>query len=410
MPPRVLLAIDEAYIEFLDEPFDLLPEIRNGSKPNLILMRTFSKIYGLAGLRLGYGIGNPDFIAELEKIRQPFNVNAVAQAGALAALDDTAHAEKTRRNTLRGLKLYARAFRRLGLEFVPSGANFILVRVGDGQRVFNDLQKQGVIVRPMASYQAPGMDSYFHGHAQAKPAVSRSFKTGSRKRLGMTRPVRERARGFEGFGGHRLLPAPYADSGEPFRFCRGATAEGSRGLQSKDEDELERRRGATLDGPACASAQASLRDPLFQVHRLSPPQPSPRGEGNVVASVERRGFKNWVNHWLRQVFPKPEGESSPVGRRIPARYSVKRSRVATPSPWGEGWGDGEQGAAGTRSGPHFPNACKAECRGAFRPPPTTESGAEPPHSKTLREERTQQFHLKLGQNRILICRICDPSS
>ena len=155
VPPGVLVALDEAYIEFLSEPLDLIPEIRDGSKPNLILMRTFSKIYGLAGLRLGYGIGNPSFISELEKIRQPFNVNAVAQAGALAALDDTAHAEKTRRNTLRGLKLFARAFRRLGLEFIPSGANFILVRVGDGQRVFDDLQKQGVIVRPMASYQLP---------------------------------------------------------------------------------------------------------------------------------------------------------------------------------------------------------------------------------------------------------------
>ncbi len=155
VPPGVLIALDEAYIEFLDDPPDLLPEILGGAKRNLILLRTFSKIYGLAGVRLGYGIGLPDLISELEKIRQPFNVNAVAQAGALAALDDTAHAEKTRRITSRGLKFYARTFRKLDLEFVPSSANFILVRVGDGQRVFNDLQKQGVIVRPMASYQLP---------------------------------------------------------------------------------------------------------------------------------------------------------------------------------------------------------------------------------------------------------------
>jgi histidinol-phosphate aminotransferase len=118
-------------------------------------MRTFSKIYGLAGLRLGYGIGHADLIAELEKIRQPFNINSIAQAGALAALDDTAHAEKTRRVNSRGLKLYARAFRKLGLEFIPSSANFILVRVGDGPRIFNDLQKLGVIVRPMGGYQLP---------------------------------------------------------------------------------------------------------------------------------------------------------------------------------------------------------------------------------------------------------------
>ena len=155
VPANVLLALDEAYIEFLDEPLDLLPEIRNGSKPNLLLMRTFSKIYGLAGTRIGYGIGHPDFIAALEKIRQPFNINSVAQAGALAALDDTKHVEKTRKINSRGLKLYARTFRKLGLEFIPSQANFILVRVGDGQRVFGELQKQGVIVRPMGGYQLP---------------------------------------------------------------------------------------------------------------------------------------------------------------------------------------------------------------------------------------------------------------
>jgi histidinol-phosphate aminotransferase len=155
VPANVLLALDEAYIEFLNEPLDLLPEIRNGTKPNLLLMRTFSKIYGLAGLRIGYGIGHPDFIAALEKIRQPFNINLVAQAGALAALDDTKHVEKTRKTNSRGLKLYARTFRKLGLEFVPSQANFILVRVGDGQRVFGELQKLGVIVRPMGGYQLP---------------------------------------------------------------------------------------------------------------------------------------------------------------------------------------------------------------------------------------------------------------
>jgi len=118
-------------------------------------MRTFSKIYGLAGLRIGYGIGHPDFIAELEKIRQPFNTNLLAQTAALAALDDAAHADKTRRLTRRGLKFFTRAFRKLGLEFVPSHANFILVRVGEGQRVFAELQKLGVIVRPMGGYQLP---------------------------------------------------------------------------------------------------------------------------------------------------------------------------------------------------------------------------------------------------------------
>ena len=155
VPADVVVALDEAYLEFLDQPLDLVPEIRNGTRPNLLLMRTFSKVYGLAGLRLGYGLGHPDFIAELEKLRQPFNANLIAQAGALAALDDTAHTDKTRRLNSRGLKFYARAFRKLGLEYLPSGANFILVRVGEGQRVFNEMQKLGVIVRPMGSYQLP---------------------------------------------------------------------------------------------------------------------------------------------------------------------------------------------------------------------------------------------------------------
>lgn len=155
VPPAVVVALDEAYIEFLDQPLDWVADLRNGQVPNVLLMRTFSKIYGLAGLRLGYGIGHPEFIAELEKIRQPFNINAIAQAGALAALDDATHAERTRRNNSRGLKFFSRSFAKLGLEFVPSCANFILVRVGEGQRVFAELQKQGVIVRPMGGYQLP---------------------------------------------------------------------------------------------------------------------------------------------------------------------------------------------------------------------------------------------------------------
>ncbi len=155
VPRNVVLAMDEAYLEFLDEPPDLVPGIRDGGQPNVILLRTFSKIHGLAGLRLGYGIAQPEFIGALEKIRQPFNVNAIAQAGALAALDDDRHAERTRRLNGRGLRLFMREFKKLGLEFLKSGGNFILVRVGEGQRVFAELQKQGVIARPMGGYQLP---------------------------------------------------------------------------------------------------------------------------------------------------------------------------------------------------------------------------------------------------------------
>jgi histidinol-phosphate aminotransferase len=155
IPDDVLLVMDEAYIEFLDDPVDLVSLVRLGARKNLILMRTFSKIYGLAGLRIGYGIGNSEFISALEKIRQPFNINSLAQTAALAALDDGEHVRKTRANNFVGLQFFEGAFRELKLEFVPSHANFILVRVGDGQKVFDAMQKQGVIVRPMGGYQLP---------------------------------------------------------------------------------------------------------------------------------------------------------------------------------------------------------------------------------------------------------------
>ncbi len=155
VPDDVLLVMDEAYVDFQDDPPDLVSLVRLGTRPNLILMRTFSKIYGLAGLRIGYGIGNPELIAALEKIRQPFNINLLAQTAALAALDDIEHVRKTRANNFAGLEFFQRAFRELKLEYVPSHANFILVRVGDGQTVFEAMQKQGVIVRPMGGYQLP---------------------------------------------------------------------------------------------------------------------------------------------------------------------------------------------------------------------------------------------------------------
>jgi histidinol-phosphate aminotransferase len=152
VPSNVLLVMDEAYFEFLSDPVDLLPLIRTGTKRNLILMRTFSKIFGLAGLRVGYGIAVPELVAALEKIRQPFNINSIAQAGALAALDDTDHLEKTRANNFSGKHFLEIEFRKMKLEFVPTSANFILIRVGDGQKVFNELQKLGVITRPMDGY------------------------------------------------------------------------------------------------------------------------------------------------------------------------------------------------------------------------------------------------------------------
>ena len=155
VPDDVLLVMDEAYYEFLEEPVDLLPLVRSNEKPNLLLMRTFSKIYGLAGLRIGYGIGHPDFVSALEKVRQPFNTNSVAQAGAIAALDDDAHLASTRSTNAEGLYFFEAVCTEQGIEFVPSYANFLMVRVGDGQAVFEALQRQGVITRPMGGYGLP---------------------------------------------------------------------------------------------------------------------------------------------------------------------------------------------------------------------------------------------------------------
>jgi histidinol-phosphate aminotransferase len=109
----------------------------------------------LAGLRIGYGVGAKELIAMMQRVRQPFNVNAPAQWAALAALDDAEHVRRSLAVNRQGIDYLQKEFTRLGLEFVPTCANFILVRVGKGQEVFNRLLSQGVIVRPMAGYQFP---------------------------------------------------------------------------------------------------------------------------------------------------------------------------------------------------------------------------------------------------------------
>ncbi|MEO7099973.1 MAG: histidinol-phosphate transaminase [Luteolibacter sp.] len=153
VPEHVIVVFDEAYFEFPDSPPDALKYVREGR--NVCVLRTFSKIHGLAALRVGYGLASENVATLLQKARQPFNVNAIAQAGALAALGDSAHTEKTRAVNAAGMAFYEAAFKQRGLEFVPSYANFILVKVGDGDRVFRDMLKQGVIIRAMSSYKLP---------------------------------------------------------------------------------------------------------------------------------------------------------------------------------------------------------------------------------------------------------------
>lgn len=154
VPEHVVVCFDEAYFEFLDEPFDTLKFVRDNR--NVAVLRTCSKIHGLAALRVGYGLCGKNVAAILQKARQPFNVNAIAQAGALAALTDDTHVEQTRAINKEGLEFYEKAFTERGLEFVPSVANFVLVNVLDGDRVFKDMLKQGVIVRAMRGYKLPG--------------------------------------------------------------------------------------------------------------------------------------------------------------------------------------------------------------------------------------------------------------
>src|SRR6478752_3810333 len=153
VPDHVVVVFDEAYIEFPDSPPDSLKHVREGR--NVCVLRTFSKIHGLAALRVGYGLASQNVASLLQKARQPFNVNAIAQAGALAALTDTEHVEKTRAVNRDGIAFYEKALAERGLEYVPSYANFLLIKTGDGDRVFRDMLKQGVIVRAMSSYKLP---------------------------------------------------------------------------------------------------------------------------------------------------------------------------------------------------------------------------------------------------------------
>lgn len=153
VPEHVMVIFDEAYYEFLEEPPDTLKYVREGR--NVVIMRTFSKIQGLAGLRIGYGLTTPEIAQILHKCRQPFNTNAIAQAGAIAGLQDEEHQEKTRQLNKEGRGYLEDAFEEMGLEYVPSFANFVLVNVGDGDFVFQEMLKRGVIVRAMRGYKLP---------------------------------------------------------------------------------------------------------------------------------------------------------------------------------------------------------------------------------------------------------------
>jgi len=153
VPDDVVVVFDEAYFEYLDDPPDTLRFVRENR--NVIVLRTFSKIHGLAGVRLGYGMARPELIRVMQKTRAPFNTNGVAQAAARAALADEAHQAESKQVNDEGRRYLEREFAVLGLPFIPSVANFVLVKVGDGKRTFKALLKHGVIVRSLSGYRFP---------------------------------------------------------------------------------------------------------------------------------------------------------------------------------------------------------------------------------------------------------------
>ena len=155
VPHGVVVVLDEAYNEYLPpgDRFDSAAWVARF--PNLLVSRTFSKAYGLAGLRVGYGIAQPQLTDLLNRVRQPFNVNSMAQAAALAVLADDAFLRRSYEVNRAGMQALESAFRDMGLAFVPSRANFVLVRVGPAARVYEELLKRGVIVRPVGNYGLP---------------------------------------------------------------------------------------------------------------------------------------------------------------------------------------------------------------------------------------------------------------
>ncbi len=149
VPEDIIVVIDEAYYEYVVSPeyADSLKHLRQGR--NLLVLRTFSKIYGLAGLRIGYGMSSAEILEEMNRIREPFNTGTLAQAAALAALDDTEHVERTRRINGQGRKFLYRELRKLKLRSVPTEANFIYVPVQfESSALYDALLRKGVIIRP----------------------------------------------------------------------------------------------------------------------------------------------------------------------------------------------------------------------------------------------------------------------
>ncbi|MEW6170968.1 MAG: histidinol-phosphate transaminase [Candidatus Omnitrophota bacterium] len=157
IPRNVIVVLDEAYLEFVD-----VKDFPNGlnylNKYNVIVMRTFSKAYGLSGLRLGYAIARPDLVKNMEKARQPFNINYLAQIAGSACFNDKVFLNKTKKIILEGKIFLYKNFKKIGIKYIPSVANFILINIKeDGLIFFEKMLKYGIIVRDMKQY---GLNNY----------------------------------------------------------------------------------------------------------------------------------------------------------------------------------------------------------------------------------------------------------
>ncbi|WP_309380768.1 histidinol-phosphate transaminase [Cerasicoccus frondis] len=150
LPDHVIFCFDEAYAEYSDDAPDLRPLMAKGKK--IVCCRTFSKIYGLAAFRVGYAYGHVELMNLLNRVRAPFNVNAIGQAAATAALRDLDHVARAKQVNAVGMKQLAEGFRQLGLEYRAEGGNFVLLKVENPGQMFETLQREGIIVRPLKPY------------------------------------------------------------------------------------------------------------------------------------------------------------------------------------------------------------------------------------------------------------------
>ena len=156
LPDHVIVCLDEAYGEFVRDEEGVRGRDYIERDPRVVFLRTFSKAYGLSGLRVGYGVMASEIAQVLERVRQPFNINALAQAGALAALDDRAHLEGTVKQTWTGLDWYYERLKKLGLDYIESNTNFVFVKLGvDARVIYEEMLKKGVIIRAMGAYGHP---------------------------------------------------------------------------------------------------------------------------------------------------------------------------------------------------------------------------------------------------------------